>query len=126
MEQCFVEMLNDWRRKHGNRELQYDNEMNSLLTEPWNEGQVVTGEIGHGEGSTSLKNQSDRVGISAVGECCTHNFRHDKNGQSELFIQYQKSPPHWKILTGDRDQYIAVSMLYDSELNRYYSVVNVR
>lgn len=126
MEQRFVETLNEWRRKHGKRELHYDFEMDSLLTVPWNEGQVIAVEISHGEGPTSLKNRSDRVGISAVGECCAHNYRHDKNGQSEFFIQYQKSPPHWKILTGDRYQYISVSVLYDSELNRYYSTVNVR
>lgn len=126
MEQRFVETLNDWRRKHGKHELQYDDDMDSLLTEPWNEGQVIAGEIGHGEGSTSLKQRSNRVGISGVGECCAHNHRRDRNGHSEFFIQYQKSPPHWKILTEERYRYISVSVLYDSDINRYYSTVNVR
>jgi len=126
MEQRFVETLNEWRRNHGKHELKYDYDMESSLTVPWNEGQVVAGEISHGVGSTSLRVRSDRVGISEVAECCAHNSRHDRNGQSEFFIQYKKSPPHWKILTDERYHYISVSVLYEPELNRYYSTVNVR
>jgi len=45
---------------------------------------------------------------------------------SRFFIQYKDSPPHWEILTDDDYDYISVSVLYDQETNRYYSVVNVR
>jgi len=126
MEKRFVKTLNEWRRNHGINELQYDSDMESLVTVPWNEKQVQMGEISHGEGYYSLGNRSDRVGIGGVGECCAYNHRSDKNGVSEFFIQYKYSPPHWEILTDDDYNYISVSVLYDRETNRYYSVVNVR
>ena len=126
MEKRFVNTLNEWRRNHGLNELQYDSDMESLLTVPWNEKQVQMGKISHGEGYNSLGNRSDRVGIGGVGECCAYNHRSDKNGVSEFFIQYKDSPPHSKILTDDDYNYISVSVLYDREKNRYYSVVNVR
>ena len=126
MEKRFVQTLNEWRRNHGINELQYDSDMESLVTVPWNEKQVQMGEISHGEGYNSLGNRSDRVGIGGVGECCAYNHRSDKNDVSEFFIQYKNSPPHWKILTDDDYNYISVSVLYDRETNRYYSVVNVR
>lgn len=126
MEKRFVETLNEWRRNRGIHELEYDYDMDSLLTTPWNESQVRAGKISHGEGYNSLRNRSNRVGIRGCGECCASNYRHDRGDVSEFFIQYKGSPPHWKILTDDEYNYIAVSVLYDQETNRYYSVVNVR
>ena len=126
MEKRFVETLNEWRRNRGINELEYDYDMDSLLTTPWNESQVRAGEISHGEGYNSLKNRSNRVGISGCGECCGSNSRNDKGDVSQFFIQYKKSPPHWKILTDPRMNFISVSVIYDQETNRYYSVVNVR
>ena len=126
MEKRFVETLNEWRRNHGINELEYDSEMESLLTVPWNKKQVRMGKISHGEGYNSLGNRSDRVGIGGVGECCAYNHRSDMGEVSRFFIQYKDSPPHWKILTDDEYDYISVSVLYDQEINRYYSVVNVR
>ena len=126
MEKRFVNTLNDWRRNHGVHELEYDYDMQSLLTVPWNEKQVQMGEIGHGEGSNSLKNRSNSVGIGSVGECCAYNYTSDVGGISQFFNQYKNSPPHWKILTDGRYKYISVSVMYDQETNRYYSVVNVR
>lgn len=126
MEKRFVNTLNDWRRNHGLNELEYDYDMQSLLTVPWNEKQVQMGKISHGEGSTSLKNRSNMVGIGGVGECCAYNHRSDRNDVSQFFLQYKNSPPHWKILTDGRYKYISVSVMYDQETNRYYSVVNVR
>jgi len=108
MEKRFVDTLNEWRVNH------------------WNESQVRAGEISHGEGYNSLKNRSNRVGISGCGECCGTNSRNDKGDVSQFFIQYKKSPPHWKILTDPRMNFISVSVIYDQETNRYYSVVNVR
>jgi len=126
MEKRFVDTLNEWRRNRGINELEYDYDMDSLLTTPWNESQVRAGEISHGEGYNSLRNRSNRVGISGCGECCGSNSRNDKGDVSQFFIQYKKSPPHWKILTDPRMNFISVSVIYDQETNRYYSVVNVR
>jgi len=126
MEKRFVDTLNEWRVNHGLNKLEYDYDMDSLLTTPWNESQVRAGEISHGEGYNSLKNRSNRVGISGCGECCGTNSRNDKGDVSQFFIQYKKSPPHWKILTDPRMNFISVSVIYDQETNRYYSVVNVR
>jgi len=126
MEKRFVDTLNEWRRNRGINELEYDYDMDSLLTTPWNESQVRAGEISHGEGYNSLRNRSNRVGISGCGECCGSNSRNDKDDVSQFFIQYKKSPPHWKILTDPRMNFISVSVIYDQETNRYYSVVNVR
>ena len=126
MEKRFVDTLNEWRVNHGLNKLKYDDDMESLLTVPWNESQVRAGEISHGEGYNSLKNRSNRVGISGCGECCGTNSRNDKGDVSQFFIQYKKSPPHWKILTDPRMNFISVSVIYDQETNRYYSVVNVR
>ena len=126
MEKRFVNTLNEWRRKHGIHELKYDYDMESLLTVPWNESQVRKGEISHGEGSASLRNRSNRVGIGGVGECVAYNYRSDMGEVSQFFIQYKNSKPHWKILTGTDYHYISVSVLYDQEKNRYYSTVNVR
>ena len=126
MEKRFVETLNEWRRNHGINELKYDSEMESLLTVPWNKKQVRMGKISHGEGYNSLGNRSDRAGIGGVGECCAYNYKSDMGEVSRFFIQYKDSPPHWEILTDDDYDYISVSVLYDQETNRYYSVVNVR
>ena len=126
MEKRFVNTLNEWRRNHGIHELKYDYDMESLLTVPWNESQVRKGEISHGEGSTSLRNRSNRVGIGGVGECVAYNYRFDMGEVSQFFIQYNKSKPHWEILTSTDFHYISVSVLYDQEKNRYYSTVNVR
>jgi len=126
MEKRFVETLNVWRRNSGVHELEYDYDMESLLTVPWNEKQVQMGKIGHGEGSTSLKNRSNKIGIGGVGECCAYNHTSDKNDVSQFFLQYKNSPPHWRILTDGKYKYISVSVMYDQETNRYYSVVNVR
>ena len=126
MEKRFVNTLNEWRREHGLNELEYDYDMESLLTVPWNESQVQKGEISHGEDSTSLKNRSNRVGIGGCGECCAYNHRSDVNEVSQFFLQYKNSPPHWKILTDPRMNFISASVIYDQETNRYYSVVNVR
>jgi len=126
MEKRFVNTLNEWRRNHGRNELEYDYDMQSLLTVPWNESQVQSGKISHGEGYNSLKNRSNRVGIRGCGECCAFNHRSDIGEVSQFFIQYKESPPHWSILTDMDFNYIAVSVLYDQETNRYYSVVNVR
>lgn len=126
MEKRFVETLNEWRRNHGINELEYDYDMESLLTVPWNETQVQMGKISHGEGYNSFKNRSSRAGINGCGECCASNSRSDIGDISQFFIQYKDSPPHWKILTSDDYNYISVSVLYDKEKNRYYSVVNVR
>jgi uncharacterized protein YkwD len=126
MEKRFVNTLNEWRRNHGLNELEYDYDMQSLLTVPWNESQVQAGKISHGEGYNSLRNRSNRVGIRGCGECCAFNYRSDIGEVSQFFIQYKNSSPHWKILTSDDYNYIAVSVLYDQETNRYYSVVNVR
>ena len=126
MEKRFVNTLNEWRRNHGLNELEYDYDMQSLLTVPWNESQVQAGKISHGEGYNSFKNRSNRAGIRGCGECCAYNYRSDMGEISQFFIQYKNSSPHWKILTDDDYNYIAVSVLYDQETNRYYSVVNVR
>jgi uncharacterized protein YkwD len=126
MEKRFVETLNDWRRKHGIHELEYDHDMHDMLTLPHNEWQVSVGNISHGVGDNSLKSRSNRVGINGVGECCAYNHRSDVGGVSQFFLQYKNSPPHWKILTDDSYHYIAVSVIYDQETNRYYSAVNVR
>jgi uncharacterized protein YkwD len=126
MEKRFVETLNEWRLNHGINELEYDYDMDSLLTTPWNESQVREGKISHGEGYNSLRNRSNRVGIRGCGECCASNSRNDKGDVSQFFIQYKNSPPHWSILTDMDFNYISVSVLYDKEKNRYYSVVNVR
>jgi uncharacterized protein YkwD len=126
MEKRFVNTLNEWRRNHGISELEYDYDMQSLLTVPWNESQVQSGKISHGEGYNSLRNRSNRVGIGGVGECCAYNSRSDIGEVSQFFIQYKNSPLHWKILTDEDYHYIAVSVLYNQEKNRYYSVVNVR
>ena len=126
MEKRFIKTLNEWRRNHGINELEYDYDMQSLLTVPWNEGQVQAGKISHGEGYNSLRNRSDRVGIGGCGECCAYNHRSDIGEVSQFFIQYKNSSPHWKILTNNDYNYISVSVLYDQETNRYYSVVNVR
>jgi len=88
--------------------------------------QVQMDTISHGEGINSLKNRSDMVGIGGCGECCAYNNRSDRNNVSQFFLQYKNSPPHWKILTDSRYKYISVSVMYDQETNRYYSVVNVR
>jgi len=37
MEKRFVNTLNEWRRNHGIHELEYDDDMESLLTVPHNE-----------------------------------------------------------------------------------------
>jgi uncharacterized protein YkwD len=126
MEKRFVDTLNEWRVNHGLNKLEYDDDMESLLTVPWNENQVKTGKVGHGKGYNSFTNRSDRVGIGGYGECCASNGRNDKGDVSQFFIQYKESPPHWKILTDGKYNYISVSVLYDRETNTYYSVVNVR
>ena len=126
MEKRFVNTLNEWRRNHGISELEYDYDMQSLLTVPWNESQVQSGKISHGEGYNSLRNRSNRAGIRGCGECCAFNYRSDIGEVSQFFIQYKNSPLHWKILTDEDYHYIAVSVLYNQEKNRYYSVVNVR
>ena len=126
MEKRFINTLNEWRVNHGLNELEYDDDMESLLTLPWNEKQVQMGKIGHGEGDYSFTNRSDWVGIYDCGECCASNHRSDINNVSQFFLQYQKSPPHWEILTSSRYSFISVSVLYDQETNRYYSVVHVR
>ena len=126
MEKRFVNTLNEWRRNHGINELEYDYDMESLLTVPWNESQLQKGEISHGEGSTSLKYRSNRVGIRGVGECVAYNYRSDVGDISQFFNQYKNSAPHWSILTDPRMSFISVSVLYDQEKNRYYSTVNVR
>ena len=117
--------LNEWRRNHGLNELQYDSEMESLLTVPWNEKQVQMGDISHGEGYNSLGNRSDRVGIGGVGECCAYNYKCDMGEVSRFFIQYKDSPPHWKILTMMTTT-TSQFQCYTTRKNRYYSVVNVR
>jgi len=126
IEKRFVETLNEWRRNHGIHELEYDYDMQSLLTVPWNESQVQSGKISHGEGYNSFKNRSNRAGIRGCGECCASNYRSDIGEVSQFFIQYKNSSPHWKILTNNDYNYISVSVLYDQETNMYYSVVNVR
>ena len=126
MEKRFVNTLNEWRVNHGLNELEYDDDMESLLTVPWNEKQVQMGKIGHGEGNNSFTNRSDWAGINTCGECCASNHRSDVNNESQFFKQYQKSPPHWEILTDSKYNYISVSVLYDQETSTYYSVVNVR
>ncbi len=126
MEKRFVDTLNEWRVNHGLNGLEYDDDMESLLTVPWNENQVKTGKVGHGEGYNSFTNRSDWAGFDTCGECCGSNHRSDVNNVSQFFLQYQKSPSHWKILTNSKYNYISVSVLYDRETNTYYSVVNVR
>jgi len=112
MEKRFIENLNEWRQNHGIHELEYDSDMESLLTVPWNGKQVQMGKIGHGEGDNSFTNRSNLAGIGRSGECCAFNHRSDMGEESQFFIQYKKSPPHWKILTDDYN-YVAVSVLYD-------------
>ena len=126
MEKRFVNTLNEWRVNHGLNELEYDDDMESLLTVPWNEKQVQMGKISHGEGDNSFTSRSDWAGINTCGECCASNHRSDVDNESQFFKQYQKSPPHWEILTDSKYNYISVSVLYDQETNTYYSVVNVR
>ena len=126
MEKRFVDTLNEWRVNHGLNKLKYDDDMESLLTVPWNENQVKTGKVGHGEGYNSFTNRIDWAGFDTCGECCGSNHRSDVNNVSQFFLQYQKSPSHWKILTNSKYNYISVSVLYDRETNTYYSVVNVR
>ena len=126
MEKRFLNTLNEWRLNHGLNKLEYDDDMESLLTVPWNEKQVQMGKISHGEGDYSFTNRSDWAGIYDCGECCASNHRSDVNNVSQFFLQYKKSPPHWKILTSSRYNYISVSVLYDQETSTYYSVVHVR
>ena len=126
MEKRFVSTLNEWRVTHELNELEYDDDMESLLTVPWNENQVKTGKVGHGEGEYSFTERSDWAGFETCGECCASNHRSDVNNESQFFKQYQKSSPHWKILTDSKFNYISVSVLYDQETSTYYSVVNVR
>lgn len=126
MEKSFVSTLNEWRRNNGIHELEYDYDMESLLTVPHNEWQVDKGFIAHGEDGRSLSEISRSRGFTGVGECVAYNHRSDRNGVSQFFLQYKNSPPHWKILTDGKYKYISVSVMYDQETNRYYSVVNVR
>lgn len=126
MEKRFVKTLNNWRLKNGLNELEYDYDMQSLLTVPWNERQVQTGMAGHGDGNESFKNRSNGVGIFGGGECCGINHISDVGDKSEIFLLYKGSPSHWKILTNPRFKYVSVSVMYDQETSRYYSVVNLR
>lgn len=126
MEKRFVNTLNEWRRNHGIHELEYDDDMESLLTVPHNEWQVNKGLIAHGEDGRSLSEISRSRGFTGVGECVAYNYRSDMGEVSQFFIQYKNSKPHWKILTSTDYHYISVSVLYDQEKNRYYSTVNVR
>lgn len=126
MEKRFVETLNKWRREHGIHELEYDKHMEQVLTNPHNQWQFRNGKIGHGEDGISLHEIAKSVGLRGVGECCAYNYRRDMDGVSQFFNQYKESPPHWDILTNDIYYYISVSVLYDKEINRYYSTVNLR
>jgi len=126
MEKRFVRTLNEWRTEHGIHKLEYDNDMYDELTLPHNEWQLQRGLISHSENGVSMSQRAGAVGIRGVGECCAYNYRSDLGELSRFFLQYKDSPPHWKILTDEAYHYIAASVLYDQETNRYYSTVNVR
>lgn len=126
MEKRFVRTLNEWRTEHGIHKLEYDNDMYDGLTLPHNEWQLQSGLISHSENGMSMSQRAEAVGIRGIGECCAYNYRSDLGELSRFFLQYKDSPPHWKILTDEAYHYIAASVLYDQETNRYYSTVNVR
>lgn len=126
MEKRFVRTLNEWRTEHGIHKLEYDNDMYDMLTLPHNEWQLQKGLISHSENGVSLGQRAGAVGISGVGECCAYNYQSDLGELSRFFLQYKNSPPHWSILIDKKYHYIAASVIYDQETNRYYSTVNVR
>jgi uncharacterized protein YkwD len=95
MEKRFVNTLNEWRRNHGIHELEYDDDMESLLTVPHNEWQVNKGLIAHGEDGRSLSEISRSRGFTGVGECVAYNYRSDMGEVSQFYIQYKKSKLHF-------------------------------
>lgn len=126
MEKRFVKQLNEIRRSRGLGQFEYDHDMHALLTLPHNEWQVARGAISHGTGYNSFSNRTDRAGIGWAGECCASNHTADFGEPSKFLAQYKGSPPHWAILMDPGYVYIATSIIYDPEKDKFYSVVNVR
>ena len=126
MEGLFFAELNNWRRKNGLKALTYDKEMDTLLTTPHNQYQLLNNIIEHGEHGTGLQEIAKKRGIGAVYECVAFNSLGDLPGKSAFLEQYKESTPHWSILTSPIPTQMACSVLYDVKLDRFYSTVNLR
>lgn len=126
METLFFHELNEWRLNNGLHALKYDDEMDVLYTTPHNEYQLMHNKIEHAEYGIGTQEITRSRGIGSVYECVALNGRGDLPGKSYFFNQYQKSKPHWAILTSEVPTTIACSVLYDIELYTFYSTVNLR
>lgn len=124
----FFVMLNDIRVEKGLNPLVYDSTMYECVTLPHNTWQMENNKVSHAGSVPYFTDKLKRCGYFILSECCASNNKSfDTDTTRSYFLeQYEDSPSHWNSLLRPTMTYISISTLYNEELDKWFSTVNMR